>query len=211
MKRGRDGVQRYNGTTHGAGSRDRFGPQPHRRPGPSIGIARGRYALITGGAGFIGTNVAATLARGGRPVVIYDNLARPGVEANVSWLRSTFGDLVRIERADVADRTALRRAVAGAECVFHFAAQVAVTTSLNDPLADFESNARGTLNVLEACRLRDVPPPLLFTSTNKVYGGLEDVGVMMDGPCYAPCDESLRAWGIAEDRPLDLHSPYGCS
>lgn len=167
--------------------------------------------LITGGAGFIGSNLAHRLLSAGHPVLVYDNLSRPGVERNLRWLRETHGDRVQIETADVRDADTLRRAVAQAGQVFHFAAQVAVTTSLIDPLQDFEINARGTLNLLEAIRAQPDPPPLVFTSTNKVYGGLEDVTLRCNGHRYEPDSNTLRARGISEARPLDFHSPYGCS
>jgi CDP-paratose 2-epimerase len=170
-----------------------------------------RPVLITGGAGFIGTNLAHRLMSGGTPVVVYDNLSRAGVEQNLAWLRETHGPLLRVEIEDVRDRAALQRAVRGAGRVVHLAAQVAVTTSLVDPLHDFEVNARGTLNLLAALAALDEPPPLLFTSTNKVYGGLEDVALRLDGQRYMPEDVSLAQRGIDESRPLDFHSPYGCS
>src|ERR687890_1662006 len=171
----------------------------------------GRPILITGGAGFIGTNVAHRLLTQGHQVRVFDNLARPGVEQNLRWLRDTHGDQVTVEIADVRDADALRQAVDGAARVFHFAAQVAVTTSLTDPLEDFEVNARGTLNLLEAIRAQPIPPPLVFTSTNKVYGALDDVGLRRRNQRYEPTDPSLRRTGISENRPLDFHSPYGCS
>ena len=167
--------------------------------------------LITGGAGFVGTNLAHRLAAQGRTVRIYDNLSRPGVEQNARWLVETHGDLIHVEVADVRDGEALRRAVRGVSQAYHLAAQVAVTTSLTDPLTDFEVNARGTLNLLEAVRAQDVPPSLVFTSTNKVYGGLEDVPLRVRSRRYEPEDTAIRAQGISEARPLDFHSPYGCS
>jgi CDP-paratose 2-epimerase len=170
-----------------------------------------RPVLITGGAGFVGTNLAHRLLRYGRLVVLFDNLSRPGVERNLRWLRETHGERARIEVADVRDAPALRHVAAGAEAVYHFAAQVAVTTSLARPADDFEVNARGTLNLLEALRTVDDPPPLVFTSTNKVYGDLADVTLRVAGRRYEPEDRGLRARGIGEDRPLDFHSPYGCS
>ncbi|HEX9942490.1 MAG TPA: NAD-dependent epimerase/dehydratase family protein [Thermoanaerobaculia bacterium] len=180
---------------------------------PEIGRARtsDRLVVITGGSGFIGTNLAHAIASSGRRVRLLDNLSRPGVEHNLRWLRETHGERVAIEVADVRDPFAVRRAVAGAETVFHFAAQVAVTTSLDDPVQDFEVNVRGTLNVLEAARAQEKPPALLFTSTNKVYGGMEDVPLRRRGQRYEPCDETLRVRGFGEGRPLDFHSPYGCS
>jgi CDP-paratose 2-epimerase len=170
-----------------------------------------RRVLITGGSGFIGTNLAHRLLSSGQQVLLFDNLGRPGVEQNLRWLHDTHGKLVDIMIADVRDAPALRRAVEQSSQVFHFAAQVAVTTSLADPVEDFEINARGTLNLLEAIREQDTPPPLLFTSTNKVYGALEDVGLRQRNSRYEPGDPSLRQSGISERRPLDFHSPYGCS
>jgi CDP-paratose 2-epimerase len=167
--------------------------------------------LITGGAGFIGTNLAARLLDDGGRVVLFDNLSRPGVERNVAWLEARYGDHVRLIRGDIRDAAAVREAVADAAQVFHFAAQVAVTTSLLDPIEDFEVNARGTLNLLEAIRARTTPPALVFTSTNKVYGGLDDVPLRVRGDRYEPEDAALAASGVSERRPLDFHSPYGCS
>lgn len=171
----------------------------------------GDIALITGGAGFIATNVADRLLRDGWRVRIFDNLSRAGVEQNVRWLVSKYGPRVETRVGDVRDRAALAAALAGVSRVFHFAAQVAVTTSLVDPFLDFEVNARGTLNLLESIRAMDTPPSVVFTSTNKVYGHLDDVPLVKSGRRYEPADPRIKAQGIAEDRPLDFHSPYGCS
>ncbi|MCU1383609.1 MAG: NAD-dependent dehydratase [Acidobacteria bacterium] len=168
-------------------------------------------ALITGGAGFIGTNVAARLLQSGRRVRIFDNLSRAGVETNLRWLCDTFGDRVERVIADVRDAAALAQAVNGVGEVYHFAAQVAVTSSLDDPLFDFSVNAGGTLNLLEALRALPSPPPVIFTSTNKVYGDLEDVQLVPDEDRYVPADTDTRMAGISERRPVDFHSPYGCS
>jgi CDP-paratose 2-epimerase len=170
-----------------------------------------RPVLITGGAGFIGCNVAHRLLTQGHRVLVYDNLSRRGVERNLRWLQATHGDAVQVEVADVRDADALGKAVRNARQVFHFAAQVAVTTSLDDPIDDFSVNAQGTVNLLEALRTRQDPPPLVFTSTNKVYGGLDDVGLRATNHRYEPADDLLRRRGISERRPLDFHSPYGCS
>ena len=170
-----------------------------------------RRVLITGGSGFIGTNLAHRLLSAGRPVLLFDSLARPGVEQNLRWLHDTHGKLVDVVVADVRDPAALRHAVSQCSEIFHFAAQVAVTTSLTDPVEDFDINARGTLNLLEAIRAEAREIPLLFTSTNKVYGGLEDVGLRRRNLRYEPTDPSLRQTGVSENRPLDFHSPYGCS
>jgi CDP-paratose 2-epimerase len=152
-----------------------------------------RPALITGGAGFVGTNVAWRLLEMGKPVLLFDNLSRPGVERNLAALQRRFGDQARLIKGDVRDAAALAAALAQVDQVYHFAAQVAVTTSLVDPLGDFEINARGTLNLLEAMRRLASPPALLFTSTNKVYGGLSDVGLRLEGQRYAPIDAAVRA------------------
>jgi CDP-paratose 2-epimerase len=167
--------------------------------------------LITGGAGFIGTNLAHRLLSTGQPVLVLDSLARPGVERNLRWLRDPHGSRLGVEVADTRDADAVRRAVHRAGQVFHFAAQVAVTTSLGDPLDDFEVNARGTLNLLEAIRAQRVPPPLVFTSTNKVYGALEDVALRRRMLTYEPLEAAMADRGISELHPLDFHSPYGCS
>ena len=163
-------------------------------------------SLVVGGAGFIGTNVADRLLSEGRDVIVFDSLARAGVERNLDWLRAKHPG-VEFVRGDVRDRAALRPLVERAGEVFHLAAQVAVTTSLVDPIDDFERNALGTLNLLEELRRLDSPPPLVFTSTNKVYGGLEDVELSLRGGRYEPRDTG----GVSEARPLDFHSPYGCS
>jgi CDP-paratose 2-epimerase len=173
--------------------------------------ADARPTLITGGAGFVGANLAHRLLAEGQPVLILDNLSRPGVERNLAWLKETHPRGLEIVVADVRDAAAVNEVVARARHVFHFAAQVAVTTSLVDPREDFSINALGTLNVLEAIRAQAEPPPIVITSTNKVYGGLDDVSLRLDGQCYAPVSAEIAAHGISEARPLDFHSPYGCS
>jgi CDP-paratose 2-epimerase len=167
--------------------------------------------VIIGGAGFIGANLAHRLLAQGETVRIFDNLSRAGVERNVEWLSELYGSRFEFRRGNVVDLGAVREAVAGAESVFHFAAQVAVTTSLIDPLHDFEVNARGTLNVLEAIRAMSKPAQLIFTSTNKVYGALEDIALERLRTRYEPSAESTRRHGVSEQRALDLYSPYGCS
>jgi CDP-paratose 2-epimerase len=176
-----------------------------------MNAARDGYVLITGGCGFVGTNLADRLLRDGYEVCVFDNLSRAGVERNLEWLRAQHGDRVLARIADTRDANAVRDAVRGASRVFHLAAQVAVTTSLDDPLGDFENNARAALNVLEAIRNSRHRPPLFFTSTNKVYGGLDDVKLDEDRLRYTPRNTRIAGHGIAETRPLDFHSPYGCS
>lgn len=167
--------------------------------------------LVTGGAGFIGCNIADRLAREGHDVIILDALARAGVETNLDWLRARHGARIRPMIADIRDEEALSRAVGDASAVFHMAAQVAVTTSLVDPLDDFDINIRGTLSLLEAVRRRGERVPVIFASTNKVYGDLADITLREEAEQWVPDDAQVRAYGIAETRPLDFHTPYGCS
>jgi CDP-paratose 2-epimerase len=170
-----------------------------------------RPILITGGAGFIGCNIADRLARLGHDILIYDALSRPGVETNLAWLKDRFPDRITSIVADIRDEDQLARAAQQAKAVFHLAAQVAVTTSLFDPREDFEINLRGTLNLLDALRLQGGTTPVLFASTNKVYGDLSDLDLRLDGQGYAPGEGDIAAHGISETRPLDFHTPYGCS
>jgi CDP-paratose 2-epimerase len=170
-----------------------------------------RPVLITGGAGFVGTNLAARLLAAGRPVRVFDNLSRPGVERNLRWLCERHAERLQIRIGDIRDASAVAEAVAGTSAVFHFAAQVAVTTSLADPRTDLDINLGGAFNLLEALRAQRDPPPLLYTSTNKVYGSLADIPLEPRELRYVPRAPELAARGIAEDRPLDFHSPYGCS
>jgi CDP-paratose 2-epimerase len=169
------------------------------------------YVLITGGAGFIGTNLAKALANDGRSIVVLDNFSRRGVENNAAFLHANYRQHIQIVRGDCRDRQLVNELVSGATHVFHFAAQVAVTTSLEQPALDFDTNARGTLTILEAVRRSPRRPPLLYTSTNKVYGDLGDLALERLGSRYEPLDAAIRARGISEQRPLAFHSPYGCS
>lgn len=170
-----------------------------------------KYTLITGGAGFIGVNLADRLLTQGKNVMVFDNLSRAGVENNLSWLKQKHGSNLQVTIADIRDKAAVAIAVAHAGQIFHFAAQVAVTSSLTDPFHDFEVNARGTLNLLEAIRNTSHQPPAIFASTNKVYGDLDDLGIVMNGTRYHPENTFFRQHGISEERNLDFHSPYGCS
>jgi CDP-paratose 2-epimerase len=165
-------------------------------------------ALITGGAGFIGSNLVDRLVRGGHQILVYDDLSRQGADKNVAWLHDRHGQRWTLLQADVRDSAALRQAMSGVDVVYHLASQVAVTTSVQDPRHDFEVNALGTFNVLEAARLSGRRPIVLYSSTNKVYGGMEDVAVVDGESGYAYRD---YPHGISEGFPLDFHSPYGCS
>ena len=164
--------------------------------------------LITGGAGFVGSNLAHALLRDGERVIVADNFSREGVRRNAVWLRASHGDRVRVESVDVRDAAAVRALVRQSNKVYHLAAQVAVTTSLEDPRSDLETNVLGTFNVLDAARTMAEPPAVLFTSTNKVYGGMEEVPVELAGDAYRYADGRT---GISEEARLDFHSPYGCS
>jgi CDP-paratose 2-epimerase len=164
--------------------------------------------LITGGAGFIGSNLAHRLIAAGHDVTIYDNLSRRGAEANLDWLEASLGSRFHFVRGDVRDREAVKEATVGTEQIYHLASQVAVTTSVNNPREDFEINAWGTLNVLEAARTVANDPIVIYASTNKVYGGMEGVGIVEESSRYRYRDIPA---GVPEHTPLDFHSPYGCS
>ncbi len=171
----------------------------------------GRTILITGGAGFIGSNLAERLlAEPDTKARIFDNLSRAGVGHNVKWLHSLPGSK-RLEfvKGDVRDAKSVVQAALDVSEIYHLAAQVAVTTSLENPRNDFEVNAVGTFNVLEAARLSKKKPFVLFTSTNKVYGSLTRVAVEVEGTHYRAQMREFR--GVDETESLDFHSPYGCS
>jgi CDP-paratose 2-epimerase len=169
------------------------------------------YILITGGAGFIGTNIARRYLAENQPVYILDNLSRSGVEQNITELQRHYPGRVQFTHADVCDRGAVEKAVSGAGAVYHLAAQVAVTTSLDDPLADLATNLMGTLHLLEAIRSAATKPSLLFTSTNKVYGRLASVMLRERPTRHEPVDDSVARLGADEQQPLEFLSPYGCS
>jgi CDP-paratose 2-epimerase len=169
-----------------------------------------RSVVIFGGAGFIGSNWASYLLKNtDTRVHIFDNLSRLGVEQNLECLRreAQSSDRLKITVGDVRDAAAVQKAVQGATEIYNFAAQVAVTSSVNDPRHDFEVNALGTLNILEAARKSGRQPFILFTSTNKVYGNLANKKLVLTARRYCALDEK----GVNESQPLDLYSPYGCS
>ncbi|MEE8392320.1 MAG: GDP-mannose 4,6-dehydratase [Anaerolineae bacterium] len=168
-----------------------------------------KHYLITGGAGFIGCNYVHRLLSRGERVTVYDNLSRRGTEANVAWLREQHGaESFRLIVDDVRDYDALSGAMQGVNVVVHLAGQTAVTTSVTDPRSDFEDNALGTFNALEAARHAGTNPIFVYSSTNKVYGGMEGVAVIEQETRYAYSD---LPFGIPETQLLDFHSPYGCS
>ena len=165
--------------------------------------------LITGGSGFVGSNLAASLLRDGYSVTVLDALLRRGSEHNLAWLREQDQDgRLRFYHADVRQFEPVREAAKDADLIYHLAAQVAVTSSVDAPRTDFECNALGTFNVLEAARLGGRKPIFIFTSTNKVYGGMEEVGTAQNGSRY---EYVGLPYGVPETQPLDFHSPYGCS
>jgi len=167
------------------------------------------HYLITGGAGFIGSNYVYRLLKRGERVTIFDNLSRRGATANLDWLRETFGNTAfTLIHGDVRDATLLATSARDVDVIFHLASQVAVTTSVSHPREDFETNVTGTFNVLEAARLVGNHPVVIFASTNKVYGGMESLIVEEHETRYAYRD---YPYGIPETYPLDFHSPYGCS
>jgi len=165
--------------------------------------------IITGGAGFIGSNAASRYISRGDRVVVIDSLCREGVEKNLAWLRSQGSfEFVQLDIRNSSELTRVFGEHRDADQVLHLAAQVAVTTSVTDPRHDFEVNALGTFNVLEAMRHTRMSAPILYASTNKVYGEMTDVGVIEKDGRYG---YRSFPWGVSEERNLDFHSPYGCS
>ncbi len=165
--------------------------------------------LITGGAGFIGSNYVHRLLKRGERVTIFDNLSRAGAQRNLRWLKETFGEKgINLVLGDVRDASQIREAARTADIIVHLAAQVAVTTSVTHPREDFEINAQGTFNTLEAARLSGRNPHFLYASTNKVYGGMDDVKVVEENNRYR---YDKLPDGASEEQALDFHSPYGCS
>ena len=165
--------------------------------------------LITGGAGFIGSNYACRRILNGDDITIYDNLSRNGAKENLNWLLSKAQDKpFNFIEGDVRDHEMLIKAVVGKDIIIHLAAQVAVTSSVADPQFDFSVNAAGTFNVLEATRVCGEKPLIIYASTNKVYGEIEDIPVVEEETRYSFKD--LPA-GVTEKQLLDFHSPYGCS
>jgi len=165
--------------------------------------------IITGGAGFVGCNAASRYLKRGDEVVVIDNLSRPGGERNLQWLKAQ-GNLTFLQ-ADIREGDKIDRIFRdhdNANLVLHLAGQVAVTTSVADPRSDFAANALGTFNVLEAARQASIQAPIIFSSTNKVYGGMEETGIVERDGRYAYSD---LAQGVDEQQNLDFHSPYGCS
>ena len=168
-------------------------------------------SLIVGGAGFIGSNLAMRLCSDGQRVVIYDDLSRAGSEKNLDFLQAKFETQIDVRIGDILDCHSLIQAVKDTSSIFHLAAQVAVTNSLKDPFRDFEINALGTLNLLEILRKERTQNPLVFVSTNKVYGSLRSVDLMVASTRNVPSDITILENGFSEQMELCFETPYGCS
>ena len=165
--------------------------------------------LVTGGAGFIGSNYVHRLLKRGEKVTIYDNFVRAGAQRNLEWLKKEFGEnAFEVIVGDIKDSDRITEAGKSADVIVHLAGQVAVTTSVTNPREDFESNALGTFNVLEAARASGRNPIFIYASTNKVYGGMDDVE-LYEEPTRWRYKDLIK--GCPETQLLDFHSPYGCS
>lgn len=165
--------------------------------------------VVTGGAGFVGSHLVESLVRDGYSVTVFDALMRPGSQLNMEWLRDRYpAGQLKFVHGDVRQFGSVMTAVRDGDIIYHLAGQVAVTSSVSNPRSDFETNALGTLNVLEAARRSGRRPPVIFTSTNKVYGAMETVRMVQGERRYTYRD---YPHGIPEAQPLDFHSPYGCS
>ena len=168
-----------------------------------------RHYFVTGGAGFIGSNYVHRLVQRGDQVTIFDNLSRGGAPRNIAWLEESFGkDAFKLIVGELRDADLIRESAKDADVIVHLAGQVAVTTSVVNPRDDFEANALGTFNALEAARLSERNPIFIYSSTNKVYGGMEDVEIIEEATRWLY--KNLE-YGCSEEQPLDFHSPYGCS
>ena len=167
--------------------------------------------IITGGLGFIGINTAIRFIEEGIYVVIIDNMIRKGADINLQYLKDNYKGKFDFERVEICEWDDLAEAFqkhSDAKVVYHLAAQVAVTTSVEKPYYDFEVNAFGTVKVLECIREYAPHMKIIFSSTNKVYGGMEDKEIILKNNRYEYKDYPD---GIDESTCLDFHSPYGCS
>lgn len=165
--------------------------------------------LITGGAGFIGINAVSYYLKIGYEVLILDNFSRKGSSINIDWIKKNKSEKLRIITAEIkSDQKKIDDAVKNVDIILHLAGQVAVTSSVIDPRNDFEINALGTLNLLEAVRNSGNNPIFIYTSTNKVYGELKDYKILEKKTRY---EFKNLQHGVSEERSLDFHSPYGCS
>lgn len=164
--------------------------------------------LITGGAGFIGSNLCNYFLSRGYFVTIFDNFKRFGTIDNLNWIKTRFPQ-VKVIKGDIRNESQVRKAVEKQDIIFHLAAQVAVTSSVIKPKEDFDINAYGTFNLLEAVRSKLAKAPIIiFASTNKVYGEMEKYQTLEKKTRYIYKNSHM---GISEKVNLDFHSPYGCS
>lgn len=164
--------------------------------------------VVTGGGGFIGSNQVHSLVSQGHEVVVFDNLSRKGAEKNIAWLKAELSSSFEFIKGDIRNPSELNKVIRNVDAVYHLAGQVAVTSSVINPREDFEINALGTFNVLEAARQLSSPPLIVYASTNKVYGGLQSLHIKEESTRYVCIDLPN---GVPETYPLDFHSPYGCS
>jgi CDP-paratose 2-epimerase len=167
------------------------------------------HILVTGGAGFIGSNIVRYYLNLGHDVTILDNFSRLGSRENIQWVIKQSKNKPKIIEANlIYDKTKIQLAVKKVDLIIHLAAQVAVTTSIKNPIQDFENNVIGTINLLEAVRLSVSKPVFIYSSTNKVYGGLENVAIVENKTRFV---FKNLPYGISETQTLDFHTPYGCS
>lgn len=172
---------------------------------------KSKKVFISGGAGFIGSNVANFHLNKGDFVTVFDNLSRAGTEKNIKWLKAHKNKKnLKFIKGDIRDSNKLNKSVSNFDVIYHLAAQVAVTTSMTDPRSDFEINALGTFNMLEAFRLKSSKAIFIYSSTNKVYGNLEDLNCIVKKGRYVFANKKYSK-GVSEERGIDFHSPYGCS
>ena len=165
--------------------------------------------VVIGGCGFIGYNLCLNLLEQGNEIIVLDNLSRKGSARNLVSLQEQYKSLVKFDQCDIRhDIQLMSGHFANADVIYQLAGQVAVTTSIVDPRQDFEINARGTFNVLEAMRASHSKAILIYASTNKVYGGMEEIRIASNDTSYYYQDYPN---GISEGQQLDFHSPYGCS
>ena len=164
--------------------------------------------LVTGGSGFVGSNITARLIERGEQVVVFDNLSRTGADANLQWLRSL--GALEFVHGDIRNANDVETLFARVrpDVIFHLAGQVAMTTSMSDPRKDFEINVGGSINVLESARKHTPEAAIVYSSSNKAYGDLGSLKLIETETRYAAPDFPD---GIDETTPLDFHTPYGCS